>query len=63
MDRQRLILEKNRAFDVLSKADRHIDRRRNSHRHGNAAPVPDAWLERREELAERYRAALESARG
>lgn len=63
MDQHRLILKKNQAYDALWKADRHIDRRRNSHLHGNADPVPDAWLERRDELAAEYRAALESARG
>ena len=62
MDRRRLILKKNQAYDALWQAERHIDRRRNSHLRGNADPVPDAWLERCEELAEQYRAAIESAR-
>lgn len=64
-DLQTLIAAKNAAYQALEKADRHLDRRQHSHRRGNAGPVPEAWLERRAELAAAYdraRAALQVAR-
>jgi hypothetical protein len=60
-----LIQAKNAAFAALENADRHLDRRQHSHQRGNADPVPEAWLERRAELAAAYdaaRAALSLAR-
>ena len=57
---QKLIAEKNRAFDALYQADLCIARRTHSHLLGRAGTVPEAWYERREELAQAYHSARAS---
>lgn len=61
-ERSALILAKNAAFHALVQAERHIDRRRHSHRRGKGGPVPAEWLARRAELAEAYEHAKRQAR-